>query len=252
MAPQGKPRFLGWRLCCPFRACPLLWEESGPVHRFGVFSPSGHCAMCHIEFKDVSLALPQNLYLLTYLLMPFFEIERGKPSCGMCHCSTIETLQDLCMHVDPLTRAPKLTSHLEQELLQSLNCPFILLQCSLLFSSFYGKVNGHTTTEKRKALSSSHRHESVYLRSSGYKKQRSGEAGIPKYNVSGVWEHFTWGWRGGMGASNLAGDKIRSPPQMARLATSPLPSRGSPMLHSKGKIHKWHINRRIGYSTRAV
>ena len=111
MTPRGKSRFLGWRLCCPLRTCPLFGEKNRSVNLSGVFSPIGHCTVCHLEFKDVSLALPQNLYLLTYLLMPFFDIMCGKTSCGTCHCSTVETLQDFCVHVDPPSPVPKLTNH---------------------------------------------------------------------------------------------------------------------------------------------
>ena len=49
-----------------------------------------------------------------------------------------------------------------------------------------------------------------------------------------------------------AGGKIRSDPQVAKLATSPLPYRGSPPLHSGGQNQKWPTSGRIGYLTPAV
>ena len=41
-------------------------------------------------------------------------------------------------------------------------------------------------------------------------------------------------------------DKIRSGPQMGGWATSPLPSRGSPMLQSGGQNQKWSTSGRVG------
>ena len=49
-----------------------------------------------------------------------------------------------------------------------------------------------------------------------------------------------------------AGGRIRSGPQMVKLATSPLPYRGAPPLQSVGKNQKWPTNGQIGYLTRAV
>ena len=49
-----------------------------------------------------------------------------------------------------------------------------------------------------------------------------------------------------------AGGKIRSGPQVGKLATSPLPYRGSPPLHSRGQIQKWPTCGQIGYLTPAV
>ena len=49
-----------------------------------------------------------------------------------------------------------------------------------------------------------------------------------------------------------AGDKIRSGPQVGKLATSPLPYRGSPPLQSGGQNQKWPTSRQSGYLTRAV
>ena len=49
-----------------------------------------------------------------------------------------------------------------------------------------------------------------------------------------------------------AGGKIRSGPQVGKLATSPLPYRGSPPLHSGGQNRKWPTSGQIGYLTPAV
>ena len=49
-----------------------------------------------------------------------------------------------------------------------------------------------------------------------------------------------------------AGGKIRSGPQVGKLATSPLPYRGSPPLHSGGQNQKWPTRGQIGYLTPAV
>ena len=49
-----------------------------------------------------------------------------------------------------------------------------------------------------------------------------------------------------------AGDKIRSGPQVGKLATSPLPYRGSPPLQSGGQNQKWPTSGRVGYLTPAV
>ena len=43
------------------------------------------------------------------------------------------------------------------------------------------------------------------------------------------------------------GDEIRSGPQVGEWATSPLPSRGSPTLHSGGQNQKWPTSGWIGY-----
>ena len=50
----------------------------------------------------------------------------------------------------------------------------------------------------------------------------------------------------------IAGDKIKSVPQVGGLATSLLPSRGSAMLHSRGQNQKWPTNGRIGYITPTI
>ena len=49
-----------------------------------------------------------------------------------------------------------------------------------------------------------------------------------------------------------AGGKIRSGPQVGKLATSPLPYRGSPPLQSGGQNQKWPTRGQIGYLTPAV
>ena len=49
-----------------------------------------------------------------------------------------------------------------------------------------------------------------------------------------------------------AGGKIRSGPQVGKVATSPLPYRGSPLLQSGGQNQKWPTSGQIGYLTPAV
>ena len=49
-----------------------------------------------------------------------------------------------------------------------------------------------------------------------------------------------------------AGSKIRSGPQVGKLATSPLPYRGAPPLQSGGQNQKWPTSGQIGYLTPAV
>ena len=49
-----------------------------------------------------------------------------------------------------------------------------------------------------------------------------------------------------------AGGKIRSGPQVGKVATSPLPYRGSPPLQSGGQSHKWRTSGQSGYLTPAV
>ena len=49
-----------------------------------------------------------------------------------------------------------------------------------------------------------------------------------------------------------AGGKIRSGPQLGKMATSPLPSRGSPPLQSGGQNQKWPTSGQNGYPTPAV
>ena len=49
-----------------------------------------------------------------------------------------------------------------------------------------------------------------------------------------------------------AGGKIRSCPQVGKVATSPLPYRGAPPLQSRGQNPKWPTSGQIGYLTPAV
>ena len=49
-----------------------------------------------------------------------------------------------------------------------------------------------------------------------------------------------------------AGGRIRSGPQVGKVATSPLPYRGSPPLQSGGQNQKWPTSGQIGYLTPAV
>ena len=49
-----------------------------------------------------------------------------------------------------------------------------------------------------------------------------------------------------------AGGKIRSGPQVGKVATSPLPSRGSPPLQSGGQNQKWPTSGQSGYLTPAI
>ena len=49
-----------------------------------------------------------------------------------------------------------------------------------------------------------------------------------------------------------AGGRIRSGPQVGKVATSPLPYRGSPPLQSGGQNQNWHTSGRNGYLTPAV
>ena len=56
----------------------------------------------------------------------------------------------------------------------------------------------------------------------------------------------------GSPTATRAGGKIRSGPQVGKLATSPLPYRGAPPLHSGGQNQKWPISGQIGYLTPAV
>ena len=49
-----------------------------------------------------------------------------------------------------------------------------------------------------------------------------------------------------------AGAKIRSGPQVGKVATSPLPSQGSPLLQSGGQNQKWPTSGQSGYVTPAV
>ena len=63
----GYVKILGWYLYVPSRPCPLSQEEDGTASRPSALGPSGCSALCYMEFKKVSLALPQDLHLLMYL-----------------------------------------------------------------------------------------------------------------------------------------------------------------------------------------
>ena len=49
-----------------------------------------------------------------------------------------------------------------------------------------------------------------------------------------------------------AGDRIRSGPQVGKVATLPLPPRGSPPLQSGGQNHRWPTSGQGGYITPAA
>ena len=49
-----------------------------------------------------------------------------------------------------------------------------------------------------------------------------------------------------------AGGKIKSRPQVGKVATSPLTSRESPLLQSRGQIQKWPTCEQSGYVTPAI
>ena len=70
-------RFLGWYRYVPSRPCPLSREEDGTATRPGALGPSGCSALRYMEFKNVWLALPQDLHLLMHLLSPFLETVCG-------------------------------------------------------------------------------------------------------------------------------------------------------------------------------
>ena len=56
----------------------------------------------------------------------------------------------------------------------------------------------------------------------------------------------------GIPTASAAGGKIRSGPQVGKVATSPLPYRGSPPLQSGGQNQKWPTSGQSGYLTPAV
>ena len=56
----------------------------------------------------------------------------------------------------------------------------------------------------------------------------------------------------GIPSASERGDKIRSGPQVGKVATSPLPYRGAPTLQSRGQNQKWPTSGQIGYLTPAV
>ena len=72
-----------------------------------------------------------------------------------------------------------------------------------------------------------------------------------KWPTSGQIGHLTPAVWGSPTASERGG-KIRSGPQVGKLATSPLPYRGAPPLQSGGQNQKWPTSGQIGYLTPAV
>ena len=72
-----------------------------------------------------------------------------------------------------------------------------------------------------------------------------------KWPTSGQIGYFTPAVSGSPTASER-GDKIRSGPQVGKLATSPLPYQGAPPLQSGGQNQKWPTSGRNGYLTPAV
>ena len=90
---RGMPRFLDWYLYVPSRSCPLFQEKGDTANCSGALVPPGCSALCYMEFKKVSLALPEDLHLLVYLLSPFLETVCGKTSRGMSRYGSVETLQ---------------------------------------------------------------------------------------------------------------------------------------------------------------
>ena len=56
----------------------------------------------------------------------------------------------------------------------------------------------------------------------------------------------------GISTASERREKIRSGPLVSKMATSPLPSRGSPPLQSRGQNQKWPTSRQNGYVTPAV
>ena len=56
----------------------------------------------------------------------------------------------------------------------------------------------------------------------------------------------------GMPTASEGGGELRSAPQKGKVATSPLPSRGSPPLQSGGQNQKWPTSGQTGYVTPAI
>ena len=56
----------------------------------------------------------------------------------------------------------------------------------------------------------------------------------------------------GVPTASERGDRIRIGPQVGKVATSPLPPRGSPPRHSGGQIQKWPTSGQGGYITPAA
>ena len=82
---------------------------------------------------------------------------------------------------------------------------------------------------------------------------RAGGGGGQKWSTSGQSDYITPAISGIPTASHWGGGgKFRSGPQVGKVATSPLPSRGSPPLQSGGENQKWPTCGQSGYVTPAV
>ena len=85
-------------------------------------------------------------------------------------------------------------------------------------------------------------------------------SGIPTASERGAKSEVAHTWASGLRHPCRLGDplrfraggKIRSGPYMGKVATSPLPPRGSPPLQSGGQNQKWPINGQSGYVTPAA
>ena len=88
------------------------------------------------------------------------------------------------------------------------------------------------------------------LPSRGSPSLKSGEVN-QKWPTSGQSGYVTPAVSGIPTASERGG-KIRSGPQVGKVATSPLPSRGSPSLQSGEENEKWPTSGQSGYVTPAV
>ena len=85
-------------------------------------------------------------------------------------------------------------------------------------------------------------------------------AGAQIFSSDQVLTRMGWGVQRGCGVfgktehphSFRAGGKIRSGPKVGKVATSPLPSRGSPAMRSGGQDQKWPTSGQGGYATPAV
>ena len=81
---------------------------------------------------------------------------------------------------------------------------------------------------------------------------QSGEGGNQKWPTCGQGGYVTPAVSGIPTASEWGGGRIRSGPLVGKVATSPLPSRGSPPLQSGGQNQKWPTCGQGGYVTPAV
>ena len=88
------------------------------------------------------------------------------------------------------------------------------------------------------------------LPSGGSPPLQSGGAESEVANKLARWLHHPC--RLGVPTASERGDRIRSGPQVGKVATSPLPPRGSPPLPSGGQNQKWPTSGQGGYITPAV